>query len=122
MYPQERDSRRRLDCRTVDVPSCTSNDTPYSQPDNDTNILQEGRAKYLCENDGDKRQEAEPYELRRSPSAKDVSAKYPRCLKRVLTVVVWERIWLGIVQKFLTLDDFDSHLNPHPNLGHRMSQ
>ena len=122
MYPQERDSRRGLDGRTVDVPSGTSNDTPYSQPNNDTNILQEGRAKYLCENDGDKRQETEPYEFRRSPSAKNVSANCPPCLKRVLTVVVWERIWLDTVQKFLTLDDFDSHLNPHPNLGHRMSQ
>lgn len=65
--PQESDCRGRSDDTSVDIPRSARDDTSYCQPDDDARILQERRAKQLCENDGNEGKKAEPDEFNGAP-------------------------------------------------------
>jgi hypothetical protein len=68
--PQECNCRRGAYRSTIDVP-CTSGDyTSYSKSHNNADILQERGAEYLSQDDGNKGQETQAYEFRRSPATR----------------------------------------------------
>lgn len=67
MHPDETRDRRRINPRTIEIPTCRGDDTPNKQTYNNSRALHDRRAKALAQDDRDEDEEAEPDELRAAP-------------------------------------------------------
>ena len=72
LHPQERDGRSGLNATSVNIACCACDYASNNKSDNGSDIVEERRAEYICDEDTYERQEAETYELGGAPAAQVV--------------------------------------------------